>query len=54
MPSALKYSAAAVDDIRFSAILFYINAHKASREDHALLETVMRAMVRGITINYII
>lgn len=52
MPSPLKYSAAA--DTRFSAILFYFNTHKASREDQELLETVMRAMVRGITINEIV
>lgn len=44
----------AADDIRFSAILFYINAHEASREDQALLETVMRVMVRGITVDDII
>jgi len=44
----------AADDIRFSAILFYINAHEASRDDQALLATIVRAMVRDTTINEII
>lgn len=42
-------SMAAADHIKLSAILFNINTHKASGEDQALLETIMRVMVRGIT-----
>lgn len=42
-------SMAAADDIKLSAVLLNINTHKASGEDQALLETVMRVMVRGIT-----
>lgn len=52
MLSPLKYGTAAADDIRFSAILFYINEHEASRQDQGLLETIMR--VRDIKINHII